>query len=93
MHPEKPAVDGLGDDEAAALVNVRDVTERERLERTYRELFENVADGLVIHDPDTGEILDVNKRFCELNGYSRSNSWERRASNTDPSPMPIFASR
>lgn len=60
------------DGEPAALANVRDVTERTRLERTYRELFENVADGLVIHDPDTGEILDVNDRFCEMNGYESS---------------------
>jgi len=40
-------------------------------ERAYSELFENVSDGLVVHDPDTGEILDVNGRFCEMNGYER----------------------
>lgn len=60
------------DGEPAVLVNVRDITERTRLERTYHELFENVADGLIIHDPDTGEIIDVNERFCEMNGYDPS---------------------
>ena len=40
--------------------------------RPYKEVFENVSDGLVIHDPDTGEMLDVNERFCELNGYDRA---------------------
>jgi PAS domain S-box-containing protein len=37
----------------------------------YRAVFENVSDGLVVHDPDTGEILDANERFCEMNGYDR----------------------
>jgi PAS domain S-box-containing protein len=50
---------------------VEDVTESRELERTYREVFENVSDGLVVHDPETGEIRDVNERFCEMNGYDR----------------------
>ncbi|WP_136715590.1 PAS domain S-box protein [Halorientalis salina] len=41
-------------------------------DEVYRELFENVADGLVLHDPATGEILDVNRQYCEMNGYDRS---------------------
>ncbi len=49
----------------------RDVTERRRLERTYREVFENVSDGLVVQEPETGELLDVNERYCELMGYDR----------------------
>ena len=50
---------------------VEDVTERHELERTYRDLFESVSDGLVVHDPDTGEIVDVNQRYCSLTGYDR----------------------
>ena len=38
-----------------------DATERRQLERTYREVFESVSDGLVVHDPETGEIRDVNE--------------------------------
>jgi len=38
---------------------------------TYRALFENVPDGLVVHDPETGRILDANERYRELTGYSR----------------------
>ncbi|MFB6118008.1 PAS domain S-box protein [Halosegnis sp.] len=41
-------------------------------EQAYREVFENVSDGLVVHDPDTGEIRDVNRRYCALTGYSRA---------------------
>jgi PAS domain S-box-containing protein len=49
---------------------VTDVTDERRLERSYQHIFENVSDGLVVHDPDTGEILDVNDRYCELTGYA-----------------------
>lgn len=50
---------------------VEDVTERHELEQTYRELFENVSDGLVLHEPETGDIRDVNERYCEITGYDR----------------------
>jgi len=49
----------------------RDITERRELERTYRDIFEGVSDGLVVHDAETGEILEVNQRYCELTGYDR----------------------
>ena len=48
----------------------RDVTDRRELERTYRSVFENVSDGLVVHDPETDEITDVNNRFSAMNGYN-----------------------
>jgi PAS domain S-box-containing protein len=40
--------------------------------QAYQALFENISDGLVVHDPATGEIIDVNGRFCDMNGYERS---------------------
>jgi PAS domain S-box-containing protein len=49
----------------------QDVTERRQLERTYKQVFEGVSDGLVVHDPETGEIRDVNDRYCALTGYDR----------------------
>jgi PAS domain S-box-containing protein len=50
---------------------VEDVTESRELEAAYRGVFENVSDGLVIHHPETGEIVDANDRFCGMNGYDR----------------------
>ncbi|MFB6302858.1 MAG: PAS domain S-box protein [Haloferacaceae archaeon] len=50
---------------------VQDITEQRELERTYRDIFENVSDGLVVHDPDGHRIVDVNQRYCELTGYDR----------------------
>jgi PAS domain S-box-containing protein len=44
---------------------------RRRAERDYREIFEKVPAGLVVHDSETGEIVDANRRFCELLGHDR----------------------
>jgi PAS domain S-box-containing protein len=40
-------------------------------ELDYRALFDGVADGLVVHDPETGEIVDANAAYCDLHGYDR----------------------
>lgn len=40
-------------------------------DRDYETVFELVSDGLLIHHPETGEILDVNERFCEMHGYEK----------------------
>ncbi|WP_135665679.1 PAS domain S-box protein [Halorhabdus rudnickae] len=36
-----------------------------------RDIFDSVADGLLIHCPDSGEIVDVNERFCAMTGFER----------------------
>ncbi|MBN2651772.1 MAG: PAS domain S-box protein [Spirochaetales bacterium] len=62
----------------ASLVSFFDITERkiaeEKLrvsERTYREIFDSIPDSLIIHDVDTGEILDVNISMLDKYGYKR----------------------
>ena len=42
-----------------------------RVERSYRELFESVAEALIVVDPRTGNILDANPRASELYGVSQ----------------------
>jgi len=37
----------------------------------YREIFENASDGMVVHDPESGEVLAVNEQYCEMTGFSR----------------------
>ncbi len=56
----------------------RDATERTRAgqalrasETRYRRLFEAAKDGILILDPDTGRIVDVNPYMTELTGFSR----------------------
>ncbi|MFB6195394.1 MAG: PAS domain S-box protein [Haloplanus sp.] len=41
------------------------------VETGYRALFEHIADGVVVYDPDTGAIRDVNDRFTTLCGVDR----------------------
>ncbi|MFD1646859.1 PAS domain S-box protein [Haloarchaeobius litoreus] len=62
---------GVMGDERCVICQWSDVTERRELEETYQELFENVSDGLVVHEPGSGEIVEVNGRFCEMMGYER----------------------
>jgi PAS domain S-box-containing protein len=44
---------------------------RRRSEESYRSIFEAAEDALFIRDADTGAVLDVNPKACELYGYSR----------------------
>jgi PAS domain S-box-containing protein len=63
---------------AGGMVVFRDITQelkvREELkasEVNYREIFEKVNDALYVHEMDTGRIVDVNDRTCEMMGFSR----------------------
>jgi len=56
---------------------VKDVTELKRKEEelrlseiNYSEIFNNADDAIFIHDPTTGKLLDVNRKMCEMYGYS-----------------------
>ncbi len=40
-------------------------------EANYRAIFDAANDAIIVHDIETGEILDVNRRMCELYGYTR----------------------
>ena len=41
-------------------------------EANYREIFEASEDAILVHDWDTGAIVDANPRACEAYGYARS---------------------
>ncbi|MDR3698380.1 MAG: chemotaxis protein CheB [Candidatus Sulfopaludibacter sp.] len=55
------------------LLALLDITERKQTaEARYRRLFEAAADGILIADASSGEILDVNPFLLRLAGYTRS---------------------
>jgi len=57
---------------AAVELERRDVDEaRRRSEESYRSIFDASEDALFVHDADTGAILDVNPKACEVYGYTR----------------------
>jgi PAS domain S-box-containing protein len=63
--------------EPAALGTAYDITERKRAEEalraseaTYHTIFDAVSDAIVLHDAETGAILHVNAKFCEMFGYT-----------------------
>jgi PAS domain S-box-containing protein len=39
-------------------------------EASYRAIFEASEDAIFIHDWDTGHVIDVNRRACEIYGYT-----------------------
>jgi len=55
----------------------RNITERKQAEETlktsevnYRTIFDGVNDAIFVHDMQTGAILDVNQKMCDMYGYS-----------------------
>jgi PAS domain S-box-containing protein len=39
-------------------------------EVNYRGIFNSVSDGIFVRDMDAGKLVDVNKRLCEMFGYT-----------------------
>ncbi|MFZ2302145.1 MAG: PAS domain S-box protein [Gallionella sp.] len=67
---DNPAINGV-------LVVMRDISERKQAEAIlmesesrFREIFNAVSDAIFIHDAETGRIIDVNRRMCEMYGLT-----------------------
>lgn len=56
---------------AAELERQRADRARAISEASYREIFEAAEDAVFVHDVDTGAIVDVNPKACEVYGYTR----------------------
>jgi PAS domain S-box-containing protein len=40
-------------------------------EASYRAIFDLSNDAIYVHDPDTGAVVDVNRKACDEHGYTR----------------------
>lgn len=45
-------------------------------EKNYQEIFNSVNDALFIHDLKTGKVLDVNRKMCEMYGFTKKEALE-----------------
>jgi len=70
-----PLVDAAGEI-VGAIEHVRDVTDRfqteealRQSEANYRAIFNAVHDMVFVHDIDTGDVVDMNRRAAEAYGY------------------------
>lgn len=50
---------------------ITNAVEHQRAKTAYRELFKNVPDGIVIHEPEEGTVVDINNNFSDMYGYDR----------------------
>jgi PAS domain S-box-containing protein len=65
-------------DVIGAVETLEDITESKLSEDSLREseerfrmIFDGVSDAILIVEPATGAVLDVNTRMCEMYGYTR----------------------
>jgi PAS domain S-box-containing protein/putative nucleotidyltransferase with HDIG domain len=56
---------------AIAIRNARIVEILQQSERDYHQLFEQAHDGVIVFEPKGEIVLEVNRRACELYGFTR----------------------
>lgn len=74
-------IHGPADDDWRTIHVLKDITDRREAERRYRELFDNIQEGLFFSTPD-GRFLEVNDAMVRMLGYgSREELLQTNISN------------
>ncbi len=81
---------GINEDETRTIHVLKDMTDRREAERRYRELFDNIQEGLFFATPD-GRFLDVNDAMVRMLGYE--NREELLRADVSPHMYPTPAAR
>ncbi|MFN8626157.1 MAG: PAS domain S-box protein [Candidatus Binatia bacterium] len=66
------ALASIADQIAVGIERKRTESALRQSEERFRTIFDSVNDAIFVHDPATGAIVDVNRRMCELYGYTRA---------------------
>ena len=69
------------------LSNIRDITERRRLEEESKTILSTALDGFTIKDAK-GHILNANDAYCRLTGYSRDELQSMCTSDVEAAETP-----
>jgi PAS domain S-box-containing protein len=84
-----PSPDGLS-------VYFNDITERKlseealrESEANYRTIFDAVDDAIFVHDTETGAIVDVNQKMCELYGWTPEEAYHLRRGSWGTTETPF----
>jgi two-component system cell cycle sensor histidine kinase/response regulator CckA len=65
------AMDGGDAGHGRVLEVLVDISKQRRAQEDYRQLFERAFDAIVVFEPESERVLDVNARACELYGRNR----------------------
>lgn len=84
-----------------ALSTIIDITEKREFQKTIREsehkfraIFEQAAVGVAIVHSKSGKILNANKKYCEIMGYTLPELLSlRREETTHPADLRIYLSK
>jgi PAS domain S-box-containing protein len=84
------AVEDPGREQQDVLRNrIEKIVDRERMRTNYRELFDKANDAIFVEDPETGDILDVNKKMCEMHGYTREEARDLTVNDVSANEEPF----
>jgi PAS domain S-box-containing protein len=65
-----------------------DIAERKRVEEFQRVLFERAGEAILVVDPPSQRILDVNQKACEIHGYTREEMLSLKVPDLLPPDLP-----
>jgi PAS domain S-box-containing protein len=76
---------------AAEMERLRASEALQRSEASYRAIFEASEDAIFIHDWDTAAVLDVNRKACEIYGYTPEELRRSTMADTSSGVFPYTA--
>lgn len=83
---------GISDDDGRTIHVLKDITDRREAERRYRELFDNIQEGLFFATPE-GQFLDVNDAMVRMLGYESREELLRADVSAHLYPTPMAKER